>query len=844
MQPSFEGLFINEIMASNQATIEDSEGEFDDWIELYNDGDVPLNVGGLFLSDKVENPSMFRITTAYPDSTTILPKGHLLIWADDSTEQGILHTNFKLDGSGEAVIVCSASAEAILDSLSFGLQSQDISLGRSSDGAMAITPQIPTPGVSNLTFSYDGIIISEVMASDHSGIKDDFGEYEDWIELYNSSDSAIDIAGMVLSDSLGQTNQGFIPGGHPEVTSIEPNDYLVLWADDSIEQGPLHLAFGLRESGEQVGLYTLDGRLLDSLSYPNQYNDFSYSKFDQGIWLSGPPTPGVSNLTFSYNGIIISEVMASDHSGIKDDFGEYEDWIELYNSSDSAIDIAGMVLSDSLGQTNQGFIPGGHPEVTSIEPNDYLVLWADDSIEQGPLHLAFGLRESGEQVGLYTLDGRLLDSLSYPNQYNDFSYSKLDQGLWLSVPPTPGEKNVVNSISNLHINEYMSDNENRLMDEFAEYDDWIEIYNDNTFPVNLAGLYLSDSLPQANMYRIPSNDYELTLVPAKGYVIIWTDGNSEQGPLHTNFKLSKSGEELVLSAYDYRQTIDSISYGKQYSNFSSGRLNGQGPWFNLPPTPGMPNIRPDLSFLSINEIMPYNSGVVADNHGEYDDWIEFYNGGTEAIDLGGLFISDSLGDPYPFRISSDQPDSTTIQPMQFLLIWADDSSGQGILHCDFKLSRAGEQVVLYSYDGLALVDSITYSLVPRRSTYGRIIDGDLPWMELGIPTPLGYNITTGKEKSQVYPAGFSYEIYPNPASDHVIISLGVSKATEVLIKLYDPTGKLLALPVDGFFTEGDYTISCSLVDSNGLPLGAGLYFYVIETQEAIESGKLIIINHH
>ncbi len=51
---------INEIMASNGATIEDSEWEFDDWIELYNDGDVPLNVGGLFVSDKMENPSKFK----------------------------------------------------------------------------------------------------------------------------------------------------------------------------------------------------------------------------------------------------------------------------------------------------------------------------------------------------------------------------------------------------------------------------------------------------------------------------------------------------------------------------------------------------------------------------------------------------------------------------------------------------------------------------------------------------------------------------------------------------------------------------------------------------------------
>ncbi len=412
----------------------------------------------------------------------------------------------------------------------------------------------------------------------------------------------------------------------------------------------------------------------------------------------------------------------------------------------------------------------------------------------------------------------------------------------MHLPPTPGEKNVIDKLKNLFINEYMSDNENRLMDEFGEYDDWIELYNDNHYPVNLAGLHLSDSLPEADMYRIPSNDLENTIVPAKGYVIIWTDGDTDQGPLHTNFKLSRSGEDLILSSYDYRQIIDSLSFQKQYSNFSSGRLNDNGPWNDLPPTPGRSNLMPDLSHLYINEIMTMNMGVVADNHGEYDDWIEFYNGGTEAIDIGGLFITDSIGDPEPFRISSDQPDSTTIQAMQFLLIWADDSIEQGVLHSDFKLSRSGEQVALYAYDGRTLIDSVSYALVPRSHTFGRSSDGDLPWAEMGIPTPLGYNMLTGANEITHGVLNFSYEIYPNPASDKVLISMSISEPTEVQVKIYDQAGKLVAQPVEGFFTFGEYLISWNLDPGNGLQLGAGIYFYVVETNKNRESGKLIIVN--
>ncbi len=269
-------------MASNQATLKDPEGGFDDWIELYNDGDKPLNVGGLFLSDTLAKQAMFRISTAYPDSTTIPPKGHLLVWADDSIEQGILHASFKLDGNGEQLILSSTSGEMIIDSLSFDLQHKDFSVGRISDGDWNFARQIPTPGVANHISSYEGIIISELMASDHMGFQDDQGEYEDWIELYNSSDRVIDIAGMVLSDSLDQSDKYFIPGGHPELTCIQPGDFLVLWADDSIKQGTLHLGFGLRERGEQVGIYSTNGDLLDSVSYPNQYDNFSYSRLDRG----------------------------------------------------------------------------------------------------------------------------------------------------------------------------------------------------------------------------------------------------------------------------------------------------------------------------------------------------------------------------------------------------------------------------------------------------------------------------------------------------------------------------------------------------------------------------------
>ena len=207
-----------------------------------------------------------------------------------------------------------------------------------------------------------------------------------------------------------------------------------------------------------------------------------------------------------------------------------------------------------------------------------------------------------------------------------------------------------------------------------------------------------------------------------------------------------------------------------------------------------------------------------------------------------MFISDSIGDKKPFRISSDYPDSTTLEPSRFLLIWADDSVGQGVLHADFKLSRTGEQVAIYAYDGITLIDSVTYELVPRYHTFGRSSDGQLPWAELTMPSPLKRNVLTGSVSTQADYMEESQGIYPNPASDHVIISMEISSPTEVLVKVYDLTGKLVALPVDGFFNTGSYEIFWSLDDYNGSPLGDGMYFYIIESKERPVSGKLLIIS--
>ena len=139
---------INEFMASNTGTLADPQGEFDDWIEIHNITDRDLDLTGLYLTDDPNNPRKWP----FPAGTTISSEGFLLVWAD---ENGLatpgLHANFKLAASGEQILLIDTDARlnGVLDSITFGPQTTDISYGRSHFNADLWMPMTPTPGTGN-----------------------------------------------------------------------------------------------------------------------------------------------------------------------------------------------------------------------------------------------------------------------------------------------------------------------------------------------------------------------------------------------------------------------------------------------------------------------------------------------------------------------------------------------------------------------------------------------------------------------------------------------------------------------------------------------------------------------
>ena len=145
-------LFINEFMADNERTITDENGVYSDWIEIFNGDDADVYLGDLYLTDNFSNPGKWLM----PDMT-LSAGAFLLIWADGTDTPGSRHASFKLDKDGEEIGIYSA-ARLVIDTLSFVLQHEDVSMGRSRDGANEIVfMAVATPGrTNNLTSSWDG----------------------------------------------------------------------------------------------------------------------------------------------------------------------------------------------------------------------------------------------------------------------------------------------------------------------------------------------------------------------------------------------------------------------------------------------------------------------------------------------------------------------------------------------------------------------------------------------------------------------------------------------------------------------------------------------------------------
>jgi hypothetical protein len=136
--------------------------------------------------------------------------------------------------------------------------------------------------------------LNEFSPSNATLADDEAGEFDDWIEIMNSSDAAVSLEGYWISDTAGEPSKYTLPAG----VEVPAGGFLLLWADNTVAQGPLHLPFKLKAAAEGVYFSSPDGDLIDGLDYTAAPADQSMSRFPDGtgtfVWCAAP-TPGATN---------------------------------------------------------------------------------------------------------------------------------------------------------------------------------------------------------------------------------------------------------------------------------------------------------------------------------------------------------------------------------------------------------------------------------------------------------------------------------------------------------------------------------------------------------------------
>lgn len=430
--------------------------------------------------------------------------------------------------------------------------------------------------------------INEIVASNRTGQMDDFFDRDDWIEIYNPAGNPItNLAGYYLSDDPLDLTKWQIPSSNAGVTTILPNSFKAIWIDNDPEQGEDHVGgFTLSVDGEAIILTAPDGNsIIDMVEFPELAPDISYGRVCDGCdeWMFfNNVTFESTNFEFQPNhSLLVNEVQTINLTIIHDRENEYEPWFEIFNPNAFQVNLANYYIS--IGDNPlQWRVAADNPGKTVIPPNGFKLIWCDEDVLDGTTHAPFTLPVNGGTITLTSPDGTIqYDTYVYGVIDADKSRGRQTDGSGTSITfnaPTPTMTNTLTFIQPqpLFINEVLAANQSGITDEADQLEDWFEIYNPNNFDVNLAGYYISDNPEIRNKWRVPVDFPDSVTVPANGWLLFWADDDTQQGVLHTNFRLRNNVEYLGLFSPDGFTIADDISWDYIFPDQSLGRFTDGG----------------------------------------------------------------------------------------------------------------------------------------------------------------------------------------------------------------------------------------------------------------------------
>lgn len=440
------------------------------------------------------------------------------------------------------------------------------------------------------------VIITEVMSRNET-YPDAQGQFFDYIELHNPGSSPVDISGYKLSDKPDVLGFTFSQG-----TIIEADGYLAVYChpDDSSGQHP---SFGLSRDGETLYLYNSANVCVQTLEVPALPDDQPYVQDESGTWCIGAyGTPGYPNTEDGHNAwmdamnltpvtVVISEVQTANRSGITNMSGQFCDWIELYNPTDSPAVLNGYYLSDNPEKPMKWRITS-----LTIPAGGYEVICCTDQ-EDATFEAPFGLSKNGCSLVLTGPVGTLITELTVPALQADTAWQLQSDGSYLaSEEVTPGYPNTHSGYDAylsqrripgaLAISEAMPANDKHLVQSDGEYYDWVELKNISSSPIALSDYAISNDSSDPDLFPLPAQ----TLQPGEMVIIILSGNTDLTGRyIHAPFSLNK--QEFWLYVTHLEDGYSDYIHVKDVPLACTAGRKGTDPgvlYFAIP-TPGVEN---------------------------------------------------------------------------------------------------------------------------------------------------------------------------------------------------------------------------------------------------------------
>lgn len=740
------GVVFNEVLARNVSAVS-TNGAFPDLIELHNPRATTVDLSGLRLTDELNLPNRF----VFPAGTTIPAGGYLVLRAAVSDGTPGLHLGFALDQNGESLFLLDSAANggAVLDSVRFGFQLPDLSIGRLATGDWALG--VPTFGAANTatpTGDAAALKINEWLANGASPFLEDF------VEIYNPSPLPVAIGGLHLTD---------LPVGRPFRHEITPLSFLAgasykaFIADNAPELGTDHLGFQLNSSIGELGLMRADGAPINVVVYGMQRPGISQGRAPNGsdkIVFLAPPTPGAPNPvppvppeptlvnllplndTFEWRYDQTGTDLGTEWSARNFDDAAWPLGVALLAREDAGVTPVPIrtPLTVASGKITFYFrarfnVPAGLT-LSSLQAthaiDDGAVFYLN-GVEAGRFNMpngniSFGTQASGshEATALETISlsfanlvpGENVIAVEVHQQGNNSSDVVFGMSLdAVTLTNSPAAAGIV-------INEVLANNQS-FTNLDGSVSDWVELHNPSNAGVDLAGMSLTDQLTDTRRWVFPAG----SVVPANGYLVVRFDPNAPattnvSASLNAGFGLGASGDAVFFFNRPAAggELLDAVTFGLQAQNLSIARVPaGSTNWGLALPTPGSANLAAALgspALLRINEWM-------ADPESG-SDWFEIHNGGAQPVALAGISVTDDLND----RTKNVLPALSFIGTGSegFLEFKADNDPAAGADHVNFRLSADGESLGIIAADG-TMLDSVTFGAQREGVSEGRLPDG-------------------------------------------------------------------------------------------------------------------------